>query len=175
MVDHNGKQAAIRAGYSPRSAHVQASRMLSKGNVKERLAELEQEAKERTALSAEMVRESFRRILCFNPKLLLRSDGSLVPLQELPDEVADCIKSVECNVKVVVTGDGENKTVTTIPVWRYTFYSKDAARDMAARITGLIKDPKLVVDMNPLRELMERIGDKGSGLTYNPLPSRRHS
>ena len=27
LVDHNGKQAAIRAGYAPRSAEMQASRL----------------------------------------------------------------------------------------------------------------------------------------------------
>ena len=33
LVDLNGKQAAIRAGYSPRSAEVTASRLLSDANV----------------------------------------------------------------------------------------------------------------------------------------------
>ena len=33
LVDQNGKAAAIRAGYSPRSAQVKASRMLDKPQV----------------------------------------------------------------------------------------------------------------------------------------------
>ena len=35
LVDHNGKQAAIRAGYSPRSAEVTASKLLRLGKVKQ--------------------------------------------------------------------------------------------------------------------------------------------
>lgn len=41
VVDHNGTQAAIRAGYSERSARSQASDLLTKPDIKERIAELD--------------------------------------------------------------------------------------------------------------------------------------
>jgi len=40
LVDYNGTQAAIRAGYSPKTAMEQASRLLSKVKISDRLAEL---------------------------------------------------------------------------------------------------------------------------------------
>ena len=40
LVDYNGTQAAIRAGYSPKTANEQAARMLAKVSISERLAEL---------------------------------------------------------------------------------------------------------------------------------------
>lgn len=40
IKDGNGKQAAIRAGYSPKSATEQGSRLLSYANVQNRIAEL---------------------------------------------------------------------------------------------------------------------------------------
>ena len=40
-VDSNGAQACMRAGYSPRAAKEQASRLLTKDNVRDRIAELQ--------------------------------------------------------------------------------------------------------------------------------------
>jgi len=40
LVDYNGTQAAIRAGYSTKTANEQAARMLAKVSISERLAEL---------------------------------------------------------------------------------------------------------------------------------------
>lgn len=52
-IDHNGKQAAIRAGYAPESAEVQASRLLRNAQVADELAR--REAK--TAAKVELTRE----------------------------------------------------------------------------------------------------------------------
>jgi len=153
VVDHNGRQAAIRAGYSPRSAHVQASRMLSRANVNARLAELEEKLLERSTLTAELVRESCRRLLAFRLGMLYREDGSLFPPNELPEDVQDCIQSVAFDERGRVA--------------KYRFYDKDACRNTAARITGLLKDPKLI-DFDPIKELMERISHNDSGLPANP-------
>ena len=50
-VDCNGAAAAVRAGYSPRSAKVTASRLLTKANVQQ----IQQVDAERLALSREAV------------------------------------------------------------------------------------------------------------------------
>jgi phage terminase small subunit len=52
LLDSNGKQAAIRAGYSPRSAEVQASKLLSKGKVSEEVKKRRQEVVEAIEASA---------------------------------------------------------------------------------------------------------------------------
>ena len=44
MIDRNATQAAIRAGYSPKTARVTAWKMLTKANIKSRLGELEGKA-----------------------------------------------------------------------------------------------------------------------------------
>lgn len=55
IVDLNGTQAAIRAGYSAKTAHVQASRLLTNAKVQEKIAELQQLRSKRTAITADMV------------------------------------------------------------------------------------------------------------------------
>lgn len=53
LVDLNGKQAAIRAGYAPASAEVHASRMLSKAKVQEMVAEKQAKRAERLEVTVD--------------------------------------------------------------------------------------------------------------------------
>lgn len=55
LVDYNSTQAGIRAGYSPKSAHSQASRLLSKESVRARIKELQEPRMERLNLTADFV------------------------------------------------------------------------------------------------------------------------
>lgn len=55
VVDGNGAQAAIRAGYSENAAKEQASRLLTNANVKARIAELKGERVQRLQIDADWV------------------------------------------------------------------------------------------------------------------------
>lgn len=55
MIDLNGTQAAIRAGYSPKTAQEQASRLLSNVIVKGRTDELQKARSKRTEIEADRV------------------------------------------------------------------------------------------------------------------------
>lgn len=55
LVDWNGTQAAIRAGYSPKGAKVTACRLLTRVNVMAAIGEKRQELVERVDLRAEAV------------------------------------------------------------------------------------------------------------------------
>ncbi len=52
-VDSNGAQACIRAGYSPKAAKEQASRLLTKANVWDRIAELQAQHRARLDVTVE--------------------------------------------------------------------------------------------------------------------------
>ena len=55
VVDMNGTQAAIRAGYSKRTANEQAAQLLAKPSIKQRVQELLAERARRVKLSADWV------------------------------------------------------------------------------------------------------------------------
>ena len=55
LVDLNGTQAAIRAGYKERNAASQASELLRNPNILARVGELRKEQRERLALNADFV------------------------------------------------------------------------------------------------------------------------
>ena len=64
-VDCNGAAAAVRAGYSPRSAKVTASRLLTKANVQRALRQIQQADAERLALSREAVIDQLQDAIDF--------------------------------------------------------------------------------------------------------------
>lgn len=55
VIDYNGTQAAIRAGYSEKSAKQQAARLLKEEGVSDRIRELQKEQVERLAISQDYV------------------------------------------------------------------------------------------------------------------------
>ncbi len=62
IKDMNGKQAAIRAGYAERSAEMQASRLLRKDKVKQRVAELREAYFNENIMTAQQVEYELTRI-----------------------------------------------------------------------------------------------------------------
>ena len=59
-VDSNGAQACIRAGYSPKAAKEQASRLLTKDNVRAHIAELQAKHRARLDVTVMSLTEEMR-------------------------------------------------------------------------------------------------------------------
>jgi phage terminase small subunit len=62
VIDSNGKQAAIRAGYSPKTAEVQASRLLSNAKVREMVDQARSQVSADLGITREYVLKSLREI-----------------------------------------------------------------------------------------------------------------
>ncbi|MAF43018.1 MAG: terminase [Parcubacteria group bacterium] len=77
VIDLNGTQATIRAGYSPKTAFVQASRLLSYANVQACVQHLKDERGKKTGVSQEFVvnglKATFARCMQVTP--VLDKDG----------------------------------------------------------------------------------------------------
>ena len=62
LVDHNATQAAVRAGYSERTAKQQGSRLLTYADVQAEIAELERAQREVEAVDRHYVLTGLRRL-----------------------------------------------------------------------------------------------------------------
>lgn len=88
LVDLNGTQAAIRAGYAPKSAHVTASKLLKTPKVKGALDAAMAERAKRTEVTADRVIQEIARLAfvdvskAYNP-----GTGELLKPNEMPDDV----------------------------------------------------------------------------------------
>lgn len=78
LVDLNGKQAAIRAGYAPASAEVHASRMLSNAKVQEAVQQAMDKRAQKVEITAEYVLTTIKNTIerCSQAEPVLDRDGN---------------------------------------------------------------------------------------------------
>lgn len=84
IVDLNATQAAIRAGYSAKTAQVQSSRLLSNVMVQERIAELKGERCEEVGIDAAYVLRRLVEIDQMDVLDILLPNGELKPIKDWP-------------------------------------------------------------------------------------------
>lgn len=116
MIDLNGTQAAIRAGYSENSANEQASQLLAKLNIQEEVARLKAERSGRTEISADWVLNNFKEIAerCMQGVQVMDRQGrKMVPTGEWKFDSTGAIRANEMlarhlclfpNTRVELTG-----------------------------------------------------------------------
>lgn len=108
VLDHNGTQAAIRAGYSKQTACAQASRLLSDVNVQLRVKELDTKAIQRLEITKDMIIAEYAKLAFFNPKKLFDARGMLMPVNMLDDDTAAAVASFEMDA-AILKGDKPEK------------------------------------------------------------------
>lgn len=136
----NGKQAAITAGYSAKTAESAASRLLRNvkvsAAVQQRQAEAFAHAQRTTLLTAEEVLEDLAQAKRFDPAKLYAADGSLLSVRDMPEEVRLQLEGVE--VDEIAVGKGEERTVIG-QTSKVKFPKKSVVRDQAMKHFGLYK------------------------------------
>lgn len=89
LVDLNGTQAAIRAGYSERTANEQAARLLAKVSVQQAVQEAMQERSEITGITSNYVLETIQETIerCRQAKPVLNRKGEHVHVETADGEI----------------------------------------------------------------------------------------
>jgi len=138
LVDLNATQAAIRAGYSPKSARAYGAENLTKPDIAAALQEAMQKREERTEITQDMVLREYAKLAFLDPRRFYDDDGNLLPVKDLPDDVAAALASME----VVFERDGEDDKGRPqfAAVRKIKFSDKKAALDSIARHLGMFKD-----------------------------------
>jgi len=84
LMDLNGRQAAIRAGYAPRNAGKQASTLFRNPRVAEAIARAMEKRSELTHVDATLVLVRLLDMLDADPAQILNDDGTLKPITRWP-------------------------------------------------------------------------------------------
>ena len=112
IVDLNGTQAAIRAGYSEKTARQQASILLTYPNVKKRISELKGERSDKTKIDAEYVLSRLKQIDELDIIDIVKDDMSgFRPLSEWPKEWRTSISGLDMKRMIQA---GEEAPIETI-------------------------------------------------------------
>lgn len=95
MIDLNGKQAAIRTGYSEDRAEVTASELLAREDVKLYLIELKRKAADKLEIKRDRVLKEYARIAFADIRKYYDEGGNLLSPDQLDDDAAAALAGIE--------------------------------------------------------------------------------
>lgn len=149
LIDLNATQAAIRAGYSKKTAGVIGDENLKKPNIRREIDRLMAARSGRVELKSDDVLREIKNICASDVRKIMNPNGTFKMPNELDDDIAAAIASVK------IKPDGEIE---------YKFWDKNAALEKAMKHLGEYeRDNQQKTD--PLAELVKAINAAAS-----PLP-----
>lgn len=159
LIDLNGTQAAIRAGYSESTAGSIANENLKKPEIIEELNRLRGEIAKNTQITPERILQEYARIGFSDVRKTLGPNGELKNPQEWDDDTAASIAGVE--VVTRTSGYGDDAAVEY--VHKIKTWDKRAALDSMAKHLGMFDgkkgatDPEQTEDEEDLRALGRKL------------------
>jgi phage terminase small subunit len=153
LIDFNGTQAAIRAGYSPDTANEQASQLLARPDIRELVAEGQKAIAERTQTFQDNAVEELK-LVGFSDlaDFLTVKEGGIVeqkPFDELTKEQTKCIKKIKQTVRSSHSADGTILHQTA--VIEIELHDKLKALELLGRHLGMFNDTLRLEGALPLQ------------------------
>ncbi|HWQ76568.1 MAG TPA: terminase small subunit [Syntrophomonas sp.] len=163
LVDLNATQAAIRAGYSAKTAEVIGFENLRKPKIQELINKAMQGRSERTEITADRVLQEYARLGFFDPRKLFNDDGSPKGIHELDDETAAVLAGLD--VIEIWEGKGEDRHFVGY-LKKYKLADKKGALDSIARHLGMFNDRlefsgQVNTNTDKLDAILEQLKDDG--------------
>ncbi|EHQ8139874.1 terminase small subunit [Escherichia albertii] len=178
LKDLNGTQAAIRAGYSEKTANEQASRLLANVNVQKFVAELKSARVEQTGIDAAYVLRRLVEIDQMDVLDILLQNGELKPIKDWPKvwrttlsgmDVVEMVSADSAALLKKIKWPDKVKNLELLG----KHVSVQAFKDQTStEITGADGGPVRYADMS--EELLEeKLKELGNGRRSNQLESKR--
>jgi len=111
-IDHNGTQAAIRAGYSKKTANVKAAQLLALVNIQERIQHYADKALKRNDITVDRILQEIANIAFIDPQEFFTEYGTLRNIHSMEESARRAISQI--TVKEERIGSGDNQEVYEI-------------------------------------------------------------
>lgn len=144
LIDLNAAKAAVRAGYSERSARSIGQENLTKPDIQAAIQEKLAARSKRTEISQDRVLLEIARLAFNDPRRAYDENGNLLPVKDWPDEVAAAIKSVK--VTEIKEEDKDGNMIVIGTTNEVSFWDKGKQLELAARHLGMLND-KIQIDV----------------------------
>ena len=105
LIDLNATKAAIRAGYSKKTAYSQGQRLLKNVEIASQVADKTGKRLDRLEISADRVLQELAKLAFYDPGALLESDGSMKQIREIDDLTRMAVAGLEVTELFEGTGD----------------------------------------------------------------------
>lgn len=107
LVDLNATQAAIRAGYSEKTAYAIGKENLRKPLIAAAVQAAMDARAERTEITSDAVLKELAKLGFADIRKLFGAGGNLLDVVNLPDDIAAAVQSVEVVTKPAINDEGE--------------------------------------------------------------------
>lgn len=145
LIDMNATQAAIRAGYSKKTANEQGARLLAHVSVKEYIKKRQEKLSDKLEITRERILKELASVALSDIRLFYNQDGSLKKITELSDEAAAALSGVEVDELFEGFGDERRHIGYTRKIKRW---DKVAAVDKICKILGFYAPEKVINTIN---------------------------
>lgn len=137
LVDLNATQAAIRAGYSPKTAEQQGYRLLRNAQIAAAVEKGRERLSEETDITAKRVLAELARIAFLDPRTVFDEHGNLKPIAEWDEDAARALSG--CDVTEEFSGRGADREMVGY-LKKIRFWDKKGALELLGKHLALFTD-----------------------------------
>lgn len=137
LIDLNATQAAIRAGFSARTAYSAGQRLLKNVEVASAIKDAQVALAERTGITQERVIRELARIGFADVRQLYDSKGNLKNIQDMDDETASALAGIETESKSVKADGDEDDEFILTTVRKVKRWDKVRALELIGKQLGM--------------------------------------
>lgn len=165
LIDLNATQAAIRAGYSEKTAGRQAFDLLKKPEIQDAIQQGMQKRSERTEITQDQVLQELAKVAFSDLRKVLTAGGALIDAQDWDDDVAGFISSIEVVKKPSGEFDEDGRPIVD-HVHKIRAWDKMAALEKLGKHLGMFIDrSKVEHDVSdPMKDLLSYVAENGKRL-----------
>lgn len=113
VIDLHASQAAIRAGYSKKTAYSKASVLLDDESIRKYIAELQADIAKRNSISADMVVQELAALGFYSIQDVIDDDMAIINLKKTDRSKVKPVIGIEITEIIRGTGKRRKKTVQT--------------------------------------------------------------
>lgn len=134
LIDLNATQAAIRAGYSKKTAYSIADENLKKPEIQAEIKRRQEELLRKSNITQDRVRLEIARLAFNDPRAVFDEKGNLLPVKEWSSDTAAAISSIEVTELIDNSGKviGQTKKIK--------FWDKGKQLELASKHLGMLTD-----------------------------------
>ncbi len=147
LIDLNGTQAAIRAGYSESTAQEQSSQLLARPDIRALIEQAQKDRVDRVQINQDTTVNELKTIAFSDvADFVIVKEGGVIeqrPFNELKKEQTRCVKKIKQTVRTAQSSDGA--VIHQTAVLELELYDKVKSLELLGRHLGIFND-KLTLD-----------------------------
>jgi len=167
LIDLNATQAAIRAGYSEKTAYAIGEQNLKKLEIANSIKEALEKRSARTEITQDRVLKEYARLAFLDVRKLYDDNGNLLHVTDLDDDTAAAIAGLEIAREGGPARKNNDEDSSPTYIHKYKLADKRGALDSVARHLGMFEkdNAQKKTDLNVIiGEMLNEIDGKTTGL-----------